>query len=41
MLLIDPESADIVDANPAACSFYGWSQEKLTSMKITDINIPA
>ena len=39
MLLIDPESADIVDANPAACSFYGWSQEELTSMKITDINM--
>jgi PAS domain S-box-containing protein len=39
MLLVDPESADIVDANPAACSFYGWDKEKLTSMKITDINI--
>lgn len=39
MLLIDPESADIVEANPAACSFYGWSQEELTSMKITDINM--
>jgi len=39
MLLIDPESADIRDANPAACSFYGWSHEELTSMKITDINM--
>jgi two-component system cell cycle sensor histidine kinase/response regulator CckA len=39
MLLVDPKSADIVDANPAACSFYGWSQEELTSMKITDINV--
>jgi PAS domain S-box-containing protein len=39
MLLIDPASADIIDANPAASSFYGWSQEELTSMKITDINI--
>jgi two-component system cell cycle sensor histidine kinase/response regulator CckA len=39
MLLIDPASADIVDANPAACSFYGWGREELTSMKITDINI--
>lgn len=38
MLLIDPESADIVDANPAAVSFYGWSFEALTSKKITDIN---
>jgi len=39
MLLIDPASAEIIDANPAASSFYGWSQEELTSMKITDINI--
>ena len=39
MLLIDPETADIVDANPAACSFYGWGHEELTSKKITDINI--
>jgi PAS domain S-box-containing protein len=39
MLLIDPANAEIVDANPAACSFYGWNQEELTSMKITDINM--
>lgn len=39
MLLIDPASGDIVDANPAASSFYGWSREELTRRKITDINI--
>ncbi|MEJ2658584.1 MAG: PAS domain S-box protein, partial [Desulfobacterales bacterium] len=38
MLIIDPESADIVDANPAATSFYEWSYEELTRKKITDIN---
>jgi two-component system cell cycle sensor histidine kinase/response regulator CckA len=38
MLLVDPETAQIVDANPAACSFYGWSHEELTSKKIGDIN---
>ncbi len=38
MLLIDSENADIIDANPAACSFYGWGHEELTSRKITDIN---
>ncbi|MCG6944458.1 MAG: PAS domain S-box protein [Deltaproteobacteria bacterium] len=38
MLLIDPKTADIVDANPAACSFYGWGHEELTNKKITDIN---
>ena len=39
MLIIDPESADIVDANPAATSFYEWSYEELTRKKLTDINI--
>lgn len=39
MLIIDPDSGDIVDANPAAVYFYGWSKDELTSMKITDINI--
>jgi PAS domain S-box-containing protein len=38
MLLVDPESANIVDANPAATSFYGWSHEELTRKKITSIN---
>ena len=38
MLLIDPDSADIVDANPAACSFYQYSYENLIKMKMHDIN---
>ncbi len=38
MLLIDPETADIVDANPAAVSFYGWDYETLTRKKIFNIN---
>jgi PAS domain S-box-containing protein len=38
MLIVDPESADIVDANPAATSFYEWSYEELIRKKITDIN---
>jgi len=38
MLLIDPENGEIVDANPAATSFYGWSYEELTGKKITEIN---
>ena len=38
MLLVDPENADIVDANPAAVSYYGWSHQELTGKKITDIN---
>jgi two-component system cell cycle sensor histidine kinase/response regulator CckA len=38
MLLTDPETADIVDANPAACAFYGYSKNDLTAMKITDVH---
>jgi len=37
-LLIDPTTADIVDANPAAATFYGYPIETLRQMKITDIN---
>lgn len=38
MLLIDPKSGDIINANPAACAFYGYSQAELTGLKISDIN---
>ncbi len=38
MLLIDPETGAIVNANPAACVFYGYSREEITRLKITDIN---
>jgi len=37
-LLIDPADGRIVDANPAAVAFYGWSREQLLAMRITDIN---
>jgi PAS domain S-box-containing protein len=39
MLLIDPGTGDIVDANPAACAFYGYGCAELTALKITDISI--
>jgi PAS domain S-box-containing protein len=38
MLLIDPESGDIVDANPAAVAYYGYGRDKLRRMRILDIN---
>ena len=38
-LLIDPESGNIVNANPAAAKFYGWSIEELRQMQIEHINI--
>jgi len=39
MLLIDPESGAIVDANQAACSFYGYSREAFARKNILDLNI--
>jgi PAS domain S-box-containing protein len=39
MLIIDPDTGEIVDANPAAEIFYGWSREIITTMNISDINI--
>ena len=38
MLLVDPNTADIVDANPAAGKFYGYTVAELTSKKIFDIS---
>ena len=38
MLIIDPKTGNIVDANEAACKFYGWTHVELTSMKIQQIN---
>ncbi len=37
MLLVDPESERIVDANPAAVSFYGDPEDVLKGKKMTDI----
>ena len=36
-LLIDLESLRIVDANQAACDFYGYCYSKIISLKITEI----
>ena len=38
LLLIEPESGAIVDANAAAAGFYGYSIEQLRSMRIDEIN---
>ncbi|MCG5516582.1 MULTISPECIES: EAL domain-containing protein [unclassified Ectothiorhodospira] len=39
MLLVDPEDGCIVDANPGACQFYGWTREQMRARRIGDINI--
>lgn len=38
MLLIDPDTGAIRDANSAACDYYGWSREELTRFRIDEIN---
>lgn len=38
MLIVDPETSAIVDANPAASAYYGYPLETLTAMRIADIN---
>jgi PAS domain S-box-containing protein len=39
MLLIDPETTAIVDANSAACAFYGYSRAEFVRLKKTNINV--
>jgi len=38
MWLIDPDTGQIIDANKAACDFYGWSLEEIKNKTILDIN---
>ena len=38
MFLVDPETGAILNPNPAACSFYGYSREQFASLRISDIN---
>ena len=38
MLLIDPRSGTIVDANAAACAWYGWSRAGLLARHIGEID---
>ncbi len=38
MLIVDPDDGAIVDANPAAARFYGWSVDELRAMRIDQIN---
>ena len=38
MFLVDPGTGAIVDANLAACSYYGYFREDLQARKITDLN---
>ena len=38
MLLVDPQTGDIVDANPAASEFYGYSVDAMRTMTSAEIS---
>jgi diguanylate cyclase (GGDEF)-like protein/PAS domain S-box-containing protein len=38
MLIINPQDGHIIDANPAACMYYGYSRENISSLNIADVN---
>ncbi len=38
MMIVDPDSGRIINANPAAAEFYGWTVDELRSMHISSIN---
>lgn len=38
LLIIDPENGRIVDANPAACRYYGYALKTILTKNISDIN---
>lgn len=38
MLLIEPFTGHIVDANKSACDYYGYTYQQLTALKIQQIN---
>ncbi|MCL4294916.1 MAG: PAS domain S-box protein [Anaerolineae bacterium] len=39
MLLIDPVTGAIIDANQAACTFYGYSKEEIIQKKMAEISV--
>ncbi len=38
MMLVEPDSGDIVQANDAAATFYGYSRDELTTLQVQSIN---
>ncbi len=40
MLVVDSEDASIVDANPAASDYYGFSHEDIISKNLSEISFP-
>lgn len=38
MSVLDPQTGVIVDVNPAACSFYGYSREQFVGMPVAIVD---
>jgi diguanylate cyclase (GGDEF)-like protein/PAS domain S-box-containing protein len=38
-LLIEPQQGSIVDANMAACDYYGYTRDEIRALRIWDINV--
>ncbi len=38
-IIIDPRNGNIVNANPSACEYYGYTPEKLKTLNLTHINV--
>ncbi len=38
MLILNPKTGDIVDANKSACDYYGYTYQELIALKIQQIN---
>ena len=39
MMIINPETKEIVDVNSAATQFYGWSREDMLKMSLSDLSL--
>ncbi len=37
--LVDPQTQQLVDINPAAAKFYGYTREQMRQMRVPDLNI--
>ncbi|MCA9910732.1 MAG: PAS domain S-box protein, partial [Anaerolineae bacterium] len=41
MLLVNPSTGQIVDANRSACAYYGYSRQQMLSMPLVNLDAPA
>jgi len=39
MIIVDPKTQTLIDVNQAAERFYGWSQNEMIGMSVSDINM--